>query len=229
VDKWKITILISKFGCLKIVRKVRTRRGPACPPHPALKHSPCTAMLPHDLPPTSTAHSRLMPRSCWPRALPYPMPPLSLPSRRGEIMFRHSLPAPIPLCSSSHAERAPLLLTATVDEPCHRASSARSSCAAGATPSSSTGRLRRVGKAVAPGRVSEAAATSTGAPPSSGISGHGTAPPTPPQAQPVLRTSLQVPSRPPPPLDDALHAVPLQPTTHCSGARPPRHTRGRRH
>jgi hypothetical protein len=32
-----------KFGCLKILRKIRNRRGPACQPHPPLKRAP----LPH--------------------------------------------------------------------------------------------------------------------------------------------------------------------------------------
>jgi hypothetical protein len=122
------------------------------------------------------------------------------------------------LCSSSRAEHVALLLAATVDEPCRRASSAWSSCAAGATPSSSTGRLRRVDKVVVPGRVSEAATVSMGAPALPDTSSHGTAPPTPPRAPPVLQTSLRATSQSPPPPDDALHVVPLWPTAYRHGA-----------
>jgi hypothetical protein len=46
-----------------------------------------------------------------------------------------------------------------------------------------------------------------------------TTPPTPPWAPPVLRTSLWATSRSPPPPDDALHAIPLWPTTCRHGAR----------
>jgi hypothetical protein len=51
-----------------------------------------------------------------------------------------------------------------------------------------------------------------------GTSGHRTAPPTPPRTPYVLRTSLRATSQSPPPPDDALHAVPLRPTSRHHGA-----------
>jgi hypothetical protein len=73
--------------------------------------------------------------TCAASSRPYP-PLQSIDEMK---MFFSSLLALPSLCSSIRAERAPLLLAAIVDEPCRCASSARSSCVAGDTPSSSKG------------------------------------------------------------------------------------------
>jgi hypothetical protein len=107
---------------------------------------------------------------------------------------RHPYPLLCRCCSPfehlhSHSARSPLLVALPCMVLHSRASSARSSGAAGATPCSNAGGLPRVIKVVAPLRISEVVAVSASTSTQTGCSGRPPAKPTPPRASPVYHAA----------------------------------------